>query len=53
MPDSKTGIVLAVLVGRDPHATFPTRGTLHQRGLVAVVERPGLIRVGDSVTVQS
>jgi hypothetical protein len=46
--------------GRVLQAQFPAsraakdfpRAALHQRGLVAVVERPGLIRAGDTVSVQ-
>lgn len=35
---------------QNPHCKDFPRAALHKRGLVAVVERPGLIRVGDSVT---
>ena len=54
LPCSNPGKVLQEQFSEVPWlaALFP-RAALHRRGLVAVVERPGTIQVGDEVRVQA
>jgi MOSC domain-containing protein YiiM len=45
-PCTKTGKALSVSLGRDVRSAF-VKAAMHRRGLVAWVERPGRVRVGD------
>ncbi len=46
-----TGIPDFTLLPKGTRLIFPS-GAMHKRGLVGVIERAGIVRVGDAVTVQ-
>ncbi len=51
LPCSGPGKVLQTHFPENPHCKEFPRAALHKRGLVAVIERPGLIRLGEQVTL--